>query len=69
MIQAADNTAKGIQTTLEIIKEGQTELEILKLAQEQMTLLSGEGSWALVQIDENSAVPHGKPSKKNRSLN
>ncbi len=64
MIQAAEHTAEGIQNTLELIQEGQTELEILKLAQKQMTLLSGEMSWALVQIDENSAVPHGKPSDK-----
>ncbi|MCE7743331.1 MAG: aminopeptidase P family protein [Candidatus Heimdallarchaeota archaeon] len=64
MVQAAEHTAEGILKTLELIHEGQTELEILKLAQKQMTLLSGEMSWALVQIDDNSAVPHGKPSNK-----
>jgi Xaa-Pro dipeptidase len=64
MVQAAEYTSKGILDTLELIQEGQTELEILKLAQEQMTKHSGEQSWALVQIDENSAVPHGKPSNK-----
>jgi len=64
MVQAAEHTSEGILKTLELIQEGQTELEILKLTQQQMTLLSGEMSWALVQIDENSAVPHGKPSNR-----
>jgi len=64
MVKAAEYTSKGILKSLDLIKEGQTELEILKLVQQQMTLLSNEMSWALVQIDENSAVPHGKPSSK-----
>ena len=64
MIKASEDTAAGIASALEVIKAGQTELEILKIVQEQMTLNSGEMGWALVQIDENSAVPHGKPSNK-----
>ena len=64
MVKAAEHTSEGIIKTLESVKVGQNELEILRLAQEQMTKLSGEMSWALVQIDENSAVPHGKPSTK-----
>ncbi len=69
MIQAAEHTAEGITKTLDSIKEGQTELEILKLAQKQLSNLSGEMSWFLVQIDENSAVPHGKPSNKKLKKN
>lgn len=64
MVKAAEFTKEGVINTLNLVKEGQTELEILKLTQEQMSLLSSEMSWALVQIDENSAVPHGKPSNK-----
>ncbi|MCE7748054.1 MAG: aminopeptidase P family protein [Candidatus Heimdallarchaeota archaeon] len=64
MTRASEDTAAGIASALGVIQTGQTELEILKIVQEQMALISGEMGWALVQIDENSAVPHGKPSKK-----
>jgi Xaa-Pro dipeptidase len=61
---SGNNTVKGILNTIENLEEGLTELEILKIAQKEMTELSGEPSWALVQIDENSALPHGPPSTK-----
>ena len=64
MKKSGEYTYKGILSTIENLKEGLTELEILKLAQNEMTSLSGETSWALVQIDENSAIPHGPPSTK-----
>ncbi|MCG3220458.1 MAG: aminopeptidase P family protein [Candidatus Heimdallarchaeota archaeon] len=61
---SGENTVKGILKTIENLEEGLTELEILERAQKEMTYLSGEPSWALVQIDENSAMPHGPPSNK-----
>ena len=68
MVKASEDTATGIASALDIIHAGQTELEILKIVQDQMTLNSGEMGWALVQIDENSAVPHGKASDKKLKL-
>ncbi len=64
MKKAANCTAEGIINTLDIIKESQSELEALKIVQEQMSSLSNEPGWAIVQFDENSAIPHGHPSKK-----
>jgi Xaa-Pro dipeptidase len=64
MTKSGENTVKGIMKTIENLETGLTELEILKMAQKEMTSLSGEPSWALVQIDENSAMPHGPPSTK-----
>jgi Xaa-Pro dipeptidase len=64
MRKAANWTAEGIIKTLDIIKEDQSELEVLKIVQEQMSSLSNEPGWAIVQFDENSAIPHGHPSKK-----
>ncbi|NPD87440.1 MAG: aminopeptidase P family protein [Asgard group archaeon] len=66
---SGENTVKGILKTIENLEEGLTELEILKRAQKEMTSLSGEPSWALVQIDENSAMPHGPPSNKKLQKN
>ncbi len=66
---SGENTVKGILKTIENLEEGLTELEILKRAQKEMTRLSGEPSWALVQIDENSAMPHGPPSTKKLQKN
>jgi len=66
---SSENTAKGILNSIEKLEEGLTELEILKIAQKEMTKLSGEPSWALVQIDENSALPHGPPSTKKLKQN
>ncbi len=64
MRKAAECTSKGIVNTLDIIKEGQSEIEALKIVQGQMSSLSNEPGWAIVQFDENSAIPHGHPSKK-----
>ena len=64
MRKSAKFTAEGIVNALDIIKEGQNELEVLKMVQQQMSSLSNEPSWAIVQFDENSAIPHGHPSKK-----
>ncbi|MBY9001653.1 MAG: aminopeptidase P family protein [Candidatus Heimdallarchaeota archaeon] len=62
--KAGRYTVDGMLSALDLIKPGMTELEVLKLFQEEMTLQSGEPSWALVQFDENSAVPHGSPSTR-----
>ena len=64
MKKAAEYTAKGILNTLDVIKEGQNELQVLKIVLEQMSSLSNEPSWAAVQFDENSAIPHGHPTEK-----
>lgn len=64
MKNAAKYTADGIINALDIIEEGQSELEALKIVQNQMSSLSNELGWAIVQFDENSAIPHGHPTKK-----
>jgi len=66
---AAKNTVQGVLEAVELLKEDQTEIELLKLAQEKMATLSGENSWALVQFDEHSAIPHGHPSNKKLKQN
>ncbi len=67
--KAGKYTVKGMMNALELLKPGLTELEALKLFQKEMTLQSGELSWALVQFDENSAVPHGPPSTRKMKEN
>ena len=69
MKKAGEYTVNGILNTIENLEEGLTELEILEIVQKEMTDLSGEPSWALVQIDENSAIPHGSASSKKLQKN
>jgi len=64
MKKAAVYTKNGILSAISQLEEGQTELNVLELVLKEMTILSGEPSWALVQFDENSAIPHGHASKK-----
>ncbi len=64
MVKAANYTKDGVLSTLEKIEEGQTEIEALRLAQKEMMNLSGEMAWAIVQFGENSAIPHGHPTKR-----
>ncbi|MCG3217032.1 MAG: M24 family metallopeptidase [Candidatus Heimdallarchaeota archaeon] len=64
MVIAANYTKDGILNALNQIEEGMTEIESLKIVQKEMTTLSNELGWALVQFGENSAIPHGHPSKK-----
>jgi len=67
--KAGRYTVDGMMNALELLKPGLTELEVLKSVQKEMTIQSGEPSWALVQFDENSAVPHGPPSKRKMKEN
>ena len=64
MVIAANYTKDGILNALNQIEEGMTEIESLKIVQKEITTLSNELGWALVQFGENSAIPHGHPSKK-----
>ncbi|MHA1400903.1 MAG: M24 family metallopeptidase [Candidatus Heimdallarchaeaceae archaeon] len=64
MERAAEITVKAINQILTDLKPGITEIELLKQLTEIMTEMSQEPSWALVQFDENSAIPHGSASKK-----
>ena len=57
-------TVDGMIRALEYLEPGLTEIEVLKIVQREMTALSGEPGWALVQFDENSAIPHGPPSER-----
>lgn len=67
--KAGKYTVEGMMNALELLKPGLSELEVLKLVQKEMTIQSGEPSWALVQFDENSAVPHGPPSTRKMKEN
>jgi len=64
MTKAANYTKDGILKALEKIEENQTELDALRLVQKEMMSLSGEMGWAIVQFGENSAIPHGHPTKR-----
>ena len=64
MVRASNYTKDGILNAINKIEEGQTEIEALRLVQSEMTALSGEMGWAIVQFGENSAIPHGHPTKK-----
>ena len=64
MVSAANFTKDGILSALEKVEEGQTEIDSLRLVQKEMMSLSGEMAWAIVQFGENSAIPHGHPTKR-----
>lgn len=64
MEKAGQYTVNGMIRALDNLKTGISELEFLKIVQNEMTIESGEPSWALVQFDENSAIPHGPPSER-----
>ncbi len=69
MTDAANFTVEGIRKTIESLEEGTTEIDAMKSVQENMSELSGELSWALVQFDEHSALPHGNATKKKLKQN
>ncbi len=62
--QAMRWTIESLREMVEELKEGQTEKELTKKIMEKMTSKSREPSWALTQIQENSAIPHGSASEK-----
>ncbi len=66
---AANYTVEGIMKTIESLEEGATEIDAMKAVQENMSELSGELSWGLVQFDEHSALPHGNATKKRLKQN
>ncbi len=64
MEQACKYTVRTINEIVDSFEEGITEQALLKKVTERMSELSNEPSWALVQFDENSAIPHGSASAK-----
>ncbi|MFW9930257.1 MAG: M24 family metallopeptidase [Candidatus Thorarchaeota archaeon] len=67
---ASQASCLGIEKTFEELQEGMTEIEISQLVSKNMSDLSGEpAQFAAVQINENSALPHGLPTSKKLTKN
>lgn len=63
--KASEFSARGIEAAFDQLKEGMTELELSEIVKKEMTQRSGEpADFAIVQFGENSANPHGLPTKR-----
>ncbi|MHA1864911.1 MAG: M24 family metallopeptidase [Candidatus Heimdallarchaeaceae archaeon] len=62
--KASEFTVKSVETLLSEIEPGMTEIEVQNQLIKKMSEISGEPSWALIQFDENSAIPHSSASSK-----
>ncbi|MHA1910998.1 MAG: M24 family metallopeptidase [Candidatus Kariarchaeaceae archaeon] len=56
--KASEISAAVISETILNLSPGATELEVQKKVMDELTIRSGEPSWALVQSGPNSAIPH-----------
>lgn len=63
--KANEFTAKGIEATFDQLQVGQTEKQISQIVAKELSERSGEPmTFAAVQIEDNSAHPHGDPTDK-----
>ena len=67
--KAMEITNKWQIKAFEKLEEGVTEREVATWLQQKLTSESSEPAWALVQFQENSAIPHAYPSDKKLQKN
>jgi Xaa-Pro dipeptidase len=68
MRKAAEFSAEGILAAIPQLQVGTSEIDFVKVVTDEMSNLSnGPTSFGLVQFGDNSAIPHGMPSKKKLS--
>ncbi len=67
---ASQYSSEGILTAFDRFYDGMMEIEAVPILAEELGNLSGNPlSFALVQFGENSALPHGSPSRKKLGSN